>query len=162
MLANPDQYILQVLFARKDNCVLWGDIAEVIFSYIVVSGIFRQHWLDDISMQCWEAPGQISHGFLPIKCYPKSIKITLNMIFSHAMLSGASRTILHNFSCTMLSQEILMGQYCTDKSTMQCYPSDNNVQEKSCSMLSQYSWDNITQVKILSNIVREAPGNIVP
>ena len=124
MLANPDQYILQVLFARKDNCVLWGDIAEVIFSYIVVSGIFRQHWLDDISMQCWEAPGQISHGFLPIKCYPKSIKITLNMIFSHAMLSGASRTILHNFSCTMLSQEILMGQYCTDKNPMQSCPCD--------------------------------------
>ena len=105
MLANPDQYnILQVLFARKDDCVLWGDIAEVIFSYNVVSGIFRQHWLDDISMQCWEAPKQISHGFLRIKCCPKSIKITLNMIFSHVLLSVASRTILHIFSCTMLSR----------------------------------------------------------
>ena len=137
MLANPDQYnILQVLFARKDDCVLWGDIAEVIFSYNVVSGIFRQHWLDDISMQCQEAPKQISHGFLRIKCCPKSIKITLNMIFSHVLLSVASRTILHIFSCTMLSQEILIGQYCTDKNPMQCCPSDNNVQEKSCSMLS--------------------------
>ena len=30
---------------------------------------------------------------------------------------------------------------------------------KSCSMLSQYTWDNIAQTKTLCNVVREAPDN---
>ena len=32
--------------------------------------------------------------------------------------------------------------------------------KKSCSMMSQFSWDNIAQVKTLCNVVQEAPENI--
>ena len=33
--------------------------------------------------------------------------------------------------------------------------------KKSCSVVSQFSWDNIAQVKTLCNVVQEAPENIV-
>ena len=32
--------------------------------------------------------------------------------------------------------------------------------KKSCSVVSQFSWDNIAQVKTLCNVVQEAPENI--
>ena len=32
--------------------------------------------------------------------------------------------------------------------------------KKSCSLLSECSWDNIAQVKTLYNVVRKAPVNI--
>ena len=32
--------------------------------------------------------------------------------------------------------------------------------KKSCSMMSQFSWDNIALVKTLCNVVQEAPENI--
>ena len=39
------------------------------------------------------------------------------------MLSGFSKTTLYKvFSCAMLSQEILFGQYYTEKNPMQCCP----------------------------------------
>ena len=39
-----------VIFQQKDDFVLWPNIAQVIFVYIVVSDKFRQQWLED--MQC--------------------------------------------------------------------------------------------------------------
>ena len=39
---------------------------------------------------------------------------------------------------------------------------DNIAQEKSCSMLSQYFWDNIAKVKTLCNVVQLASDNIAP
>ena len=50
MLAKTDQEkILWVIFSQKDDCVLWADIAQIIFLSNVVS--FRQHRLDNIPMQ---------------------------------------------------------------------------------------------------------------
>ena len=55
MLAKLDQEeILQVIFPRKNNCVLWANIAQVIFMWNVVSDVFKQHRMVDIIMQCWE------------------------------------------------------------------------------------------------------------
>ena len=45
---------------------------------------------------CLESLGHYT-GFLAVQCCPKSIKTTLNRIFSRAMLSGASWTTLHSF-----------------------------------------------------------------
>ena len=58
-------------------------------------------------MQCCLEPlGQHCIRFLPVQCCPKSIKTTLNMIFSYAMLSGATQTTLHAIlTCAMLSQD---------------------------------------------------------
>ena len=42
--------------------------------------------------------------------------------FSYAILSGASRRTIHKVFCAMLSQEILLGQHCTDKNHVQCCP----------------------------------------
>ena len=61
----------------------------------VISDVFRQHWQDDVPIQYWEPLGQQCRGFLSMQCCPKSIKRTLNRIFSYAMLSGAWRTTLH-------------------------------------------------------------------
>ena len=99
MLAKPDQEkILQVNRPRKDECVLWANTAQVIFMWNVISDIFRQHWMDDIPMQCQEPLEQHCTGFLPIKCCPIGIKTTLNSIFSYAILPGASRAALHKVS----------------------------------------------------------------
>ena len=55
ILSKLDQEeILQVIFPRKNNCVLWANIAQVIFMWNVVSDVFKQHRMVDITMQCWE------------------------------------------------------------------------------------------------------------
>ena len=55
---------------------------------------------------CPESLGQHCIGFLPVKCCPKSIKTKLHMIFTYAILSGASQTTLHrDLTCPMLSKE---------------------------------------------------------
>ena len=42
-------------------------------------------------------------GFSAVQCYPKSIKTTMNRIFSSVKLSEASRRTLHRvFTCAML------------------------------------------------------------
>ena len=57
-------------------------------------------------MQCCLEPlGQHYIGLLPVQC-PKSIKTTLNRIFSYTMLSGATQTTLHRIlTYAMLSKE---------------------------------------------------------
>ena len=72
--------------------------------YNVVPRVLRQHWTWVFLMQCCLEPlGQHCIGFWPVHCCPKSIKTTLNRIFSYALLSGASRTTLHRvFTCAML------------------------------------------------------------
>ena len=57
-------------------------------------------------MQCCLEPLRQRYiGFLPVQCYPKSIKTTSHSIFSYAKLSGASRVTQHRvFSSAMLSQ----------------------------------------------------------
>ena len=91
-------------------------------------------------MQCCLKPlRQHCIGFWPALCYHRSIKTTLDGIFSHAMLSGASWTILHRvFSCadvvpTVLRQQCtrlflmhccleLFGQHCIEFWSAQCCP----------------------------------------
>ena len=53
--------------------------------------------MKNIPMHCWDLLKQHCTRFLLIKWCPKSIKITLNRIFSYLFLSGASRTTLHRF-----------------------------------------------------------------
>ena len=53
-------------------------------------------------------------SFLPVQCYPKSIKTTLKRIFSCALFSGASCCTLHKvFTCGMLSQKYCLRQHLT-------------------------------------------------
>ena len=79
------------------------------------------------------------------------------------------RTTLHRSkSYAMLSERlcsvvlILLGHLCTGKTICNVVPEapDNIAQEKSCSMLSESSWDNIEHVKTLCKNAREAPDNI--
>ena len=58
-------------------------------------------------MQCCLDPlGQHCTRILPVQCYPKSVKTTLNRNFSCAMLSGASWTSFYkDFTYAMLSEE---------------------------------------------------------
>ena len=59
---------------------------------------------------------------------------------------------------------ILLGHYCTSKYPMQCCPWDSRqhcTRKKSCSMLSQFSYDNIALVtaKTLCNVAQESQDN---
>ena len=55
---------------------------------------------------CLERLEQHCIGFSAVQCYPKSIKTTLDKIFSDAMLSEAFQITLHwVFTCAMFSQE---------------------------------------------------------
>ena len=55
-------------------------------------------------MQCCLKPlGQRCIGFSAVQCWVKSIKTTMNRVFSYAMFPGASRTTLHRvFTCALL------------------------------------------------------------
>ena len=106
----------------------------------VVQRVLRQHCTGFFLMQCsLELFGQHCIGFLPVQCYTRSIKTTLDRMFSHAMLSGASWAILHRvFSCpdvvpTVLRQHCarlflihccleLFGQHCIEFWPVQCCP----------------------------------------
>ena len=68
------------------------------------------------------------------------IKTTLNIKFFLMQCCLEPQEQHYGCSCAILSQEILLGQYCTDK-------------------YSQYRWNNITQIKTLCNVVPEAPDN---
>ena len=62
----------------------------------VVPRVLRQHWTGIFPVQCCLEPiGQHCTKFLPEQCFPKSIKTTLNRIFSCGKLSKVSRTTLH-------------------------------------------------------------------
>ena len=62
----------------------------------VVPVILRQNFRGFFPAQCCLEPlGQHCTGFLPVYCYPKSVKAVLNMSFSCAMLPGATRISLH-------------------------------------------------------------------
>ena len=81
---------------HKDfTCVMfsqeyWDNIEQFFFLCSVVSIL-----LDNIAQ-----------GFLSVQCCTKGIKITLNSIFSCAVLSQASCTTLHkDFTCAMFSKE---------------------------------------------------------
>ena len=86
---------------------LLDDIAQSFYLSNVDPRELREHWIGFFLVQCCLEPqGQHCLGYLLVQCYPKSIKTTLNSIFSCAMLSGVSRTTLHRaFTCAMLSQE---------------------------------------------------------
>ena len=64
----------------------------------VVPGVLRKHCHRTFSGSMLSGAswlGQHCTRFLPLQCCPKGIKITLNKMFSCALLSGASRTTLH-------------------------------------------------------------------
>ena len=71
-----------------------------------------QHWTGCFLTECflcnvvWSLLDNIAQGFITVPCCPKSIKTTLNKIFSCAMLSEASSTTLHKshkaFTCAVL------------------------------------------------------------
>ena len=59
MLAWPDyDNILQVIFLRKDEYVLWTKHCRSSCCAVLPHDVFRQLWLDDIPAQCWEPLGK--------------------------------------------------------------------------------------------------------
>ena len=85
----------------SDNIALGFDLRNV------VPRVLRRDWTGFFLTECClEHLGQHCMGFCPVQCCPKSIKTTLNRIFSYTMLSEASQTTLHRaLTCAMLSQE---------------------------------------------------------
>ena len=104
----------------------------------MLSDVFRQPWLDDILMQCFEPFGQLCTKFLPMPCCSKSIKTTLNKIFSYAMLSKPSRTTLH---------KVVPAQLCPRR-----YFWDNASQEKTLRSVVREIPNNIVQEKFLYHV----------
>ena len=64
----------------------------------VAPGVLRKHCHRTFSGSMLSGASWLEQHctrFLPLQCCPKGIKITLNKMFSFALLSGASRTTLH-------------------------------------------------------------------
>ena len=116
--------LIHSLFSwKKIDCMLWANIAQVIFLWNVVSDVFWQHRLDNISMQCWVHLEQHCKGFFYLcNVAQRVLRQHWTGVF-YAMLSRASRTTLHKgFSSTLSHEMILLGQYCKDKNPVQCCP----------------------------------------
>ena len=80
--------------------------------------MFRRHCTGFFPVQCCLASlGQHCTKFLPVQCCPKSIKTTLNRIFSCALLSSASWTTFHKEYCLVNVVQIGLRQHCTQKNT---------------------------------------------
>ena len=75
---------------------VWRTLHKVFTCVMLFQRVLRQHWRKffPFIQCCLEASGQHCTRLLPVQCCPKRIKMTLNRIFSCAMLSGASRTTL--------------------------------------------------------------------
>ena len=89
--------------------VVWNlldNIAQRLYLCNVVSRVLLLYWTEFFHVQFFlEALGEHCKRFLPVQCCPKSIKTTLNRVFSCAMFSGANWTTLDKvFTCAMLSQ----------------------------------------------------------
>ena len=92
-------------------------------------------------MQCYKLLGQHCTGFLSMQCLRqlKTIKTTLNKIFSYALLSGASRTAPH---------KVFLVQTWPSR-----YSWDDIAQIKTLCSVVREAPNNTTQEKILFNIV---------
>ena len=95
-------FLCNVVWSLMDN------IAQGFYLYRVIPRVLPKITLNKcFSVQCClEALGQHYTWFLPIQCCPKSIKTTLNMIFSCAVLSGTS-WISHTQCCPNMSETTL-------------------------------------------------------
>ena len=113
--------IAQDFFIYNVFWSLWDNITYRFYLHNVVPRVLRQHCTGVSLMQCCLEPlRQHCIGFWPVQCYPRSIKTTLDRIFSYAMLSGASWAIPHRvFSCPDVVPSVLR-QHCTGLFLMQC------------------------------------------
>ena len=104
---------IKATLSKNFSCAIlsrasWTTLHKDFYLCNVVPRILRrQHWTVFFSVQCCLEPlGQYCTKILPVQCCPKSFRTTLNSIFSSAMLSGISWTILHkDVTCAMLFQE---------------------------------------------------------
>ena len=123
-------------------------------------------------MQCHlESQGQHCLGYLLVQCCSKSIKTTLNRIFSCALLSGASWITLHKvFACIMLAQWLtdnfyeennlykvvstIMGQHCIGALPSQCCAntSETTLHKKYLSNIGAERTDMFLQENNLYNV----------
>ena len=113
---QQDFFLCNVIWRLLDN------IEQDFLLCHAVQTVLRQHWT----------------GFLPVQCFPKSIKTTLSRFFSYAMLSRASWTT------------------CTKFLPVQCYPKSIKTTLNmifSCAMLSFRFFDNIVPSFYLCNVV---------
>ena len=105
MLSKSIKTTLKIIF----SCAMFSGVScwtthHKIFTCVMLSPkVLRQDWTGFFPVHCCLEPqGQYWIGFLPAQCCPKSIETTLKRIFSCAMFSGASWTILHKvFTSTM-------------------------------------------------------------
>ena len=98
--------LCMVIFMKKDDYVVWSNIAPVIFLCNVVWNIFGQHWIYDIPMQCCPSlidtkcigyfakkscsltMGQHCTGKVLAQCWPTLINTTLQIIFLCKVVLG--------------------------------------------------------------------------
>ena len=91
--------------------VVWSLLGNIAWSFCVCNvlpRVLRHYWTGFVHVKCFlEALGQHCARFLPVQCCPKTIKTTLNMIYSWVMFCGGSWTTFHKiFTCVMLPKSI--------------------------------------------------------
>ena len=109
-------FLCNVVWSLMDN------IAQGFYLYRVIPRVLPKITLNKcFSVQCClEALGQHYTWFLPIQCCPKSIRTTLNMIFSCAVLSEPLEYHILNVV------QICLRQHCARKLLVQCWRRPHN------------------------------------
>ena len=84
-----------------------GNIGQSFYLCKVVPIVLRHYWIGFFHVQCCLDPlRQHCTRFLPVECFQKNIKTTLNRIYSYVILSEAWKTTFPRvFMCAMLSQQ---------------------------------------------------------
>ena len=138
---SPKSDVIQTTLGFFLCNVVWsllGNIAQSFCLCNVVLRVFWHYWTGFFHVKCFlEALGQHCTRFLPVQCCPKSIKTTLNRIFSCAMLCAGFFPV----QCRLQP----IGQYCTKLLPVQCCPKSIKATLSrffSCAMFSGVSWSN--------------------
>ena len=121
----------------------------------------RQHCTAKNLVQCClNTPGRKLHGQKLCAILSERLQRALHrktILFKVILIHLGQHFTVKNFvlCCPRGSR-----QYSTGKDPLQCRFNTLGTtlpRQKSCSMLSSYSWDNLVQVKNLCNFVQEAP-----
>ena len=101
-------------FSLMQCCLgsLSDNIAQDFYLRNVVPRVLRQNYAEFFSKFCLEPLGQHCTGFLPVQCCPKSIKTTLNRIFSLCKIVWSLSDIAQGFDLCNVVPRVLR-QHCT-------------------------------------------------
>ena len=104
--------------APSFSCAMFSGVSWAILQQVFTCAMLFQEYYDNTEQNffmqnvVWSHFDNIAQGILPMQCWSKSIKTTLNRVFFLCNVVWVSCTTLHKvFSCAMLSQNEWMNEW---------------------------------------------------